>query len=59
MVELMEPKTSFLEPGSVTLRNADLWHERQGIRAFLDATQRLSLDKLVLVSPNLLERDYS
>jgi hypothetical protein len=47
MVELMEPTTYILDPYSTELRNPEKW--RDGIKNFLNATQKLPLEQLKYV----------
>lgn len=46
MMELMEPETSLRDPDSITLQYPERWVDSQGIKAFLKATQALSLAEL-------------
>jgi hypothetical protein len=46
MVELMEPKTSTLNPDSIILQQPEKWPKNIGILEFLAATETSSLDDL-------------
>ena len=50
MMELMEPNTYIVEPGTTMLRNPDLWKDALGIIDFLMATSARSLEELREVS---------
>ena len=46
MMELMEIKTSILQPRSITLQSPQLWEDNTGIKKFLGATQHESIAAL-------------
>ena len=50
MIELMEPATSILDPGSVILKEPDKWRKESGIKDFLERTQHRTLRELKEVS---------
>lgn len=50
MMELMEPTTSILKPGSIVLKDEGKWKDSLGIKDFLAATHRSSLKELKKVS---------
>ena len=50
MMELMEPTTFILEPGSVALANPTRWQSNTDIEDFLAATQSKTLKELKKVS---------
>ena len=50
MMELMEVKTSVLQPNSVELKNPEAWKDTTGIKDFLASTQHKSLAELRVVS---------
>ena len=43
MMELMEPETSLLDPGSITLQHPEKWKDSLGIKSFLAATNESRL----------------
>lgn len=49
-MELMEPTTSILKPGSIMLKDEGKWKDSLGIKDFLAATHRNSLKELKKVS---------
>lgn len=53
MMEIMEPTTYILDPGSTELRDPGKWKEGRGIQDFLKATQHQSLKDLKKVSGDL------
>ncbi|MCJ1476735.1 hypothetical protein MMC13_005404 [Lambiella insularis] len=55
MMELMEPMTFILEPGSVILRDPVRWQSDTAIQDFLAATQRKSLNELAAINHTSLD----
>ena len=54
MMEIMEPETSLLHPGSIVLQYPDKWRDNIGIKSFLTATAVATLQELKEVNLNIL-----